>query len=77
MRDLQDFAHNVAQVVPKLTLDELAVLLDTVAVELVARRVVGVSGLAVAARELRRRADRVNAPRTSTHGLDALGELTP
>lgn len=55
-RSLDEFAVNFGTVARKLSLDELAVLVELVSIELVERRVVGVARLAEVARSLRERA---------------------
>jgi hypothetical protein len=55
-RSLDEFAVNFGSVARHLSLDELAVLVELVSVELVERRVVGVARLAEVARALRERA---------------------
>lgn len=76
-RSLDTFALNFSVVAPKLTLDELAVVCDYLAVELVTRQVVGVSALATVARSLRRRADQERAPAIFSTDCHQLGELGP
>ena len=76
-RTLDQLALDVSTVIRGFSHEQLAVLLDATACELVKRQVVGAAACAIASRNLRRRADEEASPAPAIFSTDCAAPPPP